>query len=252
MIVDTLVTVGRSRFGMELSAITAMERWGEAGIDVALASPPHPVDHDFSRANEELAASVEASGGRLVGLCRLDPWDGDGALELLERSVRQLGHRGLLLHPAEEHFRINDASLIPLARLAEELAIPVLIAAGYPWLSEPSQIAQFARWCPGVPVIMTNGGQFNISGLSQIDAEIALRLDNVHLQTSGVYREDFLQKVVHTYGVGRLLFATGAPYFDLRYETLRVRLLHVDEEERNHIFADNARRIFSLDEQVNA
>ncbi|GAB3881331.1 hypothetical protein GCM10028802_26380 [Terrabacter terrigena] len=219
---------------------------------MAVATAPHPVDHDFDRANRELADAVDAASGRLVGLCRVDPWDGEDALALLERSVNEHGHRGLLLHPAEEHFRINDARLIPLAQLAENLGIPVLVAAGYPWLSEPSQVAQFAGWCPGVPVVMTNGGQFNISGLSQIDAEAALRLDNVHIQTSGVYREDFLQKVVRTFGVERVMFASAAPYFDLDYERMRVGLLHVAEEERAQIFAGNAQRVFRLDERVNA
>lgn len=252
MIVDTLITLGTSRFGLQLPAATALERCTAAGIDMAVATAPHPVDHDFGRANQELSDAVAAASGRLIGVCRVDPWDDQKALAMLERSVNEHGHRGLLLHPAEEHFRINDARLIPLARLAQDLGIPVLVAAGYPWLSEPSQIAQFAQWCPGVPVVMTNGGQFNISGLSQIDAEAALRLDNVHIQTSGVYREDFLQKVVRSFGVDRLMFASAAPYFDLGYERLRVELLHVADEEREQIFAGNARRVFSLDERVGA
>ncbi len=246
MIVDAHVVLGTSRFGTELTEHEALERWAREGIDLAIASPPHPVDHDFARANAELSEVVSRSGGRLVGLSRVDPWDGDAALELFEHSVRVLGHRGLFLHPAEERFRINDARLRAFASLAEELHVPVVIATGYPWASEPTQVAQFAQWSAGVPVVMTNGGQYNISGLSQTDAESALGLDNVHLHTSGVYREDFLQNVVRTYGADRVLFASSAPTFDVAFEAARVQLLHVTDEERQAVQSSNARRIFGL------
>lgn len=246
MIIDSLMTVGASRFGFDLPAATAVEHLRSQGIALALAAPAHPVDHDFARANVQLAESSIDSAGRLVGLCRVDPWDGEAALELLEGSIRNRGMRGLFLNPEEERFRINDARLRPIAELAQALSVPVVVEAGYPWLSEPSQIAQFARWCPEIAVVMTNGGQFNISGLSQIDAEGALALPNVHIQTSGVYREDFLQKVVANYGADRVLFATAAPYFDPGYEKLRVSLLHVAEEHRQDILGGNARGLFSL------
>ena len=97
MIIDSLITLGTSRFGVELSEEAALERCEREGVDVTLAAIAHPVDHDFVRANEELAACVERSAGRLMGLCRVDPWDGQGGLDLLQRSVRSLSHRGLVL-----------------------------------------------------------------------------------------------------------------------------------------------------------
>ncbi len=250
MIIDANITLGTSRFGMELAEGVALERCAHEGVTVAVVNPSHPVDHDFLRANEELAGTVERAKGRLVGLCRVDPWDGDVGLQLLHSSVDSLGFRGLFLHPAEEHFRINDSRIVPLAKLAAELDIPVVVATGYPWLSEPSQVADFAQWCPDVPVIMTNGGQYNISGLSQIDAESALGLANIHLYTSGVYREDFLQKVVKNFGPERVLFASSAPYFDPGFEKRRVDLLHVSEGEREALLRRNAQRVFWIDDNV--
>jgi len=252
VIIDSLMTLGASRFGTELSEEAALEQCDREGINVVVATIAHPTDHDFMRANGELTACVERSAGRLVGVCRVDPWDGESGLALLERSVRSGNHRGLVLHPAEEHFRINDRRLVPFAHLAAELDIPVIIASGYPWLSEPTQVAEFARWCPSVPIIMTNGGQYNISGLSQTDAESALGLSNIHLHTSGVYREDFLQKVVASFGFERLLFASSAPVFNLVYEKLRVEYLHVGQHEREAILGGNAQRIFSIEDRAGA
>jgi hypothetical protein len=65
---------------------------------------------------------------------------------------------------------------------------------------------------PHATVVATSGGQINISGLGQTDAELALAAAaNLCLQTTGVYREDFLDAVVARFGPGRLLFASAFP-----------------------------------------
>lgn len=246
MIVDGLIVLGTSRFGTALTPEDSLNACDHAGIDHAIATIGHPIDHDFIRGNLDLAEMVARSQDRLVGLCRIDPWDGQRGVDLSREMVTVHGFRGLYLHPGEEHFRINDHRLKAVADLLGELSVPVVIATGYPWFSEPTQVAEFATWCPTVPVIMTNGGQFNISGLSQIDAEAALALNHVYLHTTGVYREDFLQKVVATFGADRLLFASSSPHFDQRYEVMRAQLLHISDEERAAVLGENAARLFSI------
>ena len=140
-------------------------------------------------------------------MARVNPWAGDGALSQLTYAVTDLGARALFLHPAEEHFRINDRRMRRLARLSAELRVPIMVASGYQGLSEAAQMTQFAPWCPEVPVILTNGGQYNISGLGLIDASLALHMDNVYIHTSGVYRDDWIARVVSQFGAERLLFA---------------------------------------------
>jgi predicted TIM-barrel fold metal-dependent hydrolase len=252
MTIDSLVFLGTSRFGPELPVDAFAERWRTAGVTAAVASPPHPVGHDFARANQELADAVHSADGYLVGLARIDPWDGDAALALMERAVGTLGLSGLFLNPFEEHFRINDARLRPVARLAADLNVPVVIATGYPWVSEPNQVAEFASWCPDVPVVMTNGGQYNISGLAQTDAALALALDNVHIHSTGVYREDFLQRTVDRFGAHRVLFASSAPYFNAGFEKRRVELAHIGEDVRQAVLTGNAQRLFFRGQAVTA
>jgi predicted TIM-barrel fold metal-dependent hydrolase len=91
-----------------------------------------------------------------------------------------------------------------------------------------------------VTFLMTNGGQLNISGLGQTDAELALAGNgNLLVQTAGVYREDFLEGVVRRFGAGRLVFASGFPLLDSRLELARARALHVDPSERAKIVGGN-------------
>lgn len=124
-----------------------------------------------------------------------------------------------------------------------------MVAAGYHLLAEPLQLGTAAPWTPGNPVVLTNGGQLNVSGMAQFDAELALANPNVHVHTSGMYREDFLERAVATFGPERLLFATAAPLFGMAYERARVDLAHFDDDARALILGGNTARVFGLGEQ---
>ncbi len=245
MSIDGLSFVGTSRFGYGRTADETLRALDDAGIDTALVAPMHPQDGDLGAANRELAGIVAGSGGRLVALARVDPWDGAAAPAQLTDAVGE-GARGVFLHPAEEHFRINDERLRPIAERAAELGVPVVVATGFPWLSEAAQVARFAQWCPGHPVVMTNGGQLNISGMGQFDAHLAMADPAVHIFTSGVYRDDFLERTARRFGADHLLFATFAPQFDTRYEHRRVHRVNLTDEERELVLSGNARRLFKL------
>ncbi|MDX6250311.1 MAG: uncharacterized protein QOF10_3671 [Kribbellaceae bacterium] len=241
--VDGLLFLGTSHFGYQLDASTALAGMDAVGTDAAIAAPMHPHRGDFTEANESLAEAVGKSDGRLIPLCRVDPWEGDAAIAEVQRAVGG-GARGVFLHPSEERFRINDVRVRPIVECAAELAVPVMVAAGYHLFAEPLQLAAAARWTPDHPFVLTNGGQFNISGMSQFDAQLALGNPNVHVHTSGMYREDFLEGVVKTFGPERLLFATAAPMFTMAYERLRVDLAHFTEAETELILGGNTIRIF--------
>jgi uncharacterized protein len=245
MTIDSLCFLGTSRFGYELDAASALRGLDAEGIATAVVAPVHPVDHDFAAATASVAAAAAKSGGRFVPLARVDPWDGPSATEQLTRAV-DAGARGVFLHPSEEHFRINDERLRPVAERAAELGVPIVVATGFHCLSESVQVGRFAQWCPDVPVVMTNGGQLNISGLAQFDAELALALPNVYVMTSGVYRDDFLERTVRDFGAERVLFASSAPWLDFAYEHQRVYKVHITDDERRQLLSGNARRIFGI------
>jgi predicted TIM-barrel fold metal-dependent hydrolase len=162
--------------------------------------------------------------------------------------VSELGLRGVFLHPWEETFRANAPLVHPVCETARRLGVPVVVAAGWPWLSDGLQVGEVAARYPEVTFVATNGVQINISGLGQQDAELALA-DNPNLlvQTAGVYREDFLERVVRAFGAERLLFASGFPQFDPRLEILRVRWApNLDGAAKGLILGGNATRLLAL------
>jgi predicted TIM-barrel fold metal-dependent hydrolase len=206
-----------------------------AGIDRAIVCPTRARGHGYDVENERVAALVAAHPDRLVGFARIDPLT-PGAGTVLEHA-RSLGLRGLFLHPWEDAFRITDPAVDAVVD-----GLPVIVATGYPWVSEGLQVGELARRHPETTFVATNGAQLNISGLGQVDAELALEANpNLFVQTSGVYREDFLEGVVERFGAERLLYASAFPRFDPRLELLRVQWApNIDEKARSAILGGNA------------
>jgi uncharacterized protein len=220
------VTVDSLTFAGE-GLIAALD---EAGIERAIVCAGRARGHGYDVENERVAALVAEHPDRLVAFARIDP--------LAPVSTR--GAKGLFLHPWEDAFRVTDPAVDAVLD-----GRPVIVATGYPFVSEALQVAELARRHPETTFVATNGGQINISGLGQEDAFLALEAcPNLHVQTSGVYREDFLEGVVERFGAERLVYASAWPQFDPRLELLRVRWApNLGEDARAAILRGNATRL---------
>jgi uncharacterized protein len=243
--VDALALVGPSLFGPGQSAEELLHRMDLAAVDVTVVAPARPLEYHLAPANDAIAALLSAHGDRLAGLVRVDPNRPDAAEEV--RRGLETGLRGVFLHPREEVFAVNDPRLDAVLDVCAARPAPVVVAAGYPFVSEALQVAELAARHPDVPVLMTNGGQLNISGLGQIDAMTALQTcPNVLVATNGVYRQDFIEGVVREVGADRVVFASASPQFDPSYEVLRVRLAALEDTDRAALLGGTATRLFSL------
>jgi predicted TIM-barrel fold metal-dependent hydrolase len=240
--VDSLTFVGESLFGPSATVDQLLRALDETGMERAVVCAFRPRSYRLEEANELVAEVVGAHSDRLVGFARVDPNLREAAARELERATGELGLRGLFLHPWEETFRVHDGRV---SELLDGFVLPVIVAAGFPWLSEGLQVGELARRHPELRLVATNGCQINISGLGQTDAELALAANaNLVVQTTGVYREDFLEGVVARFGPARLLYASGFPLFDPRLEVLRVRWApNLDETARAQVLGGNAEQL---------
>jgi predicted TIM-barrel fold metal-dependent hydrolase len=231
MIFDFRVFVGQSFDGTQQATTELLRTMDLLNVEMALVCPLKPLSYNLDQANANLAASLKDHA----------------AAESLRRGLEVHDLRALYLNPWEESFRADMEQLDSLMQIAEAQASPVLVASGYPWLSGALQVRKLAQRWPNVPVVMTNGGQINISGLGQADATLALRqTPNLYIDTAGVYRQDFIEETVEAFGAERVLFGSGAPYFDQRYEIKRVLLAKVSDAARQAMQGDNALRMLGL------
>ena len=246
MIFDMRIFLGESFDGTRQEVNEALRGMDALGIEMALACPFKPLSYNLDEANIGLASTIKAHADRVLGAARIDPWQ-PGASDALRRGFELLGLRALFLHPWEEHFRADLERLDSLMEIATAFHYPVLIMSGYPWVSEALQVRKLALRWPDVPVIMTNGGQINISGLGQADASLALRsAPNLYIDTAGIYRQDFIEETAQEFGAERILFGSGSPYFDQRYEIKRVQVAKLSAQDRQAMQGGNALRLFGL------
>jgi predicted TIM-barrel fold metal-dependent hydrolase len=246
MIVDMFTFLGESIHGYTQTPEQLLARMDEVGVDRAVICPVKPRGYHLGPENERVVLAAQGSE-RFIPFARVDPLQGAESVAELERAVLQLGARGLFLHPWEETFRINGPVVDPLAKRAVELGIPLLVATGYPWVSEAAQVGDLARRFPTLQIVMTHGGQINISGLGQFDAfQVLRRWPNVFMETSGVYRQDFIEETAQAIGASRILFGSNSPRMDARLEIERVRSARLSEADRATMLGGNAERLLKL------
>jgi predicted TIM-barrel fold metal-dependent hydrolase len=93
------------------------------GIDAETTTSIPAVSNDY------VADAVRRHPDVFVGYASVDPWKGTLAVEELERAVRELGLRGLKLHPGRQEFFPDDPRFAPLFARCAALA-HVAVAAG--------------------------------------------------------------------------------------------------------------------------
>jgi uncharacterized protein len=247
MLIDAHAHLGTSLFGVEISEEDLLASMDASGIDQAILIPLKPRNYHFGPENDRVAAAVGAHPDRFFGFARVDPWQGDAAVVELRRSLKELGLIGLFLHPFEEQFPANDEISFPLLQMLEERGLPLMIAGGYPTFSHPSQLSDLARQFPNLTIIATHGGQINISGMLLADALRTMRANpNVIMETSGIYREDFIEDTIAELGSERVIWGSNAPYMDQGFETTRVHMAHLSDDVKRQIGRENVQRICRL------
>lgn len=153
--------------------------------------------------------------------------------------------RGLLLAPGGAEC-LCDAGV--LARITRGRAgqMPVVVDCGHAGFSRPEHLERLLDLLPPRPVVLTHGGQLNISGQHLHAAEALFRAHpHTLLETSGIYRQDFLENMTTALGAVRILYGSGHPRMDEALELRRVELLPLDEAARALVLGGNTRRVFS-------
>ena len=217
------------------------------GIDKAVVCPVKPFNYHFASENNFIAKTSEKYSNKLIGFCRVDPRQKAKAVKEVQRCVEKLGLKGIFLHPWEETFQISDDIDVPVIEAAEHYKLPVMISGGHLRVSRAFQISDIASRFPKVKFIITSGGQINISGSALFEAETMIKENpNITIETSGIYREDFIEEIVEKYGKERVVFGSNSPEYHIGFELKRAQWAHLSSEKIEALSWTNAAKLLQL------
>jgi predicted TIM-barrel fold metal-dependent hydrolase len=158
----------------------------------------------YRDANDAVLEQADASAGRLVPFCRLNPRD-DPVAEA-SRCVER-GARGIKLHPRAEAFTLDEPEVRGVFEFAHHHKLPVLIHAGrgIPALGRHS--VQLSSEFPDSRIILAHGA---VSDVSWIWSHLETH-PNLFIDTSWWNPVDLMTLFAYA-PPGQILFASDAPY----------------------------------------
>lgn len=189
--------------GMHGTAAQLLEALDAAGGARAAVFTMHE-PAGYARANDRVIAEAQASDGRLVPFCRLDPRDSPA--REAERCLGA-GARGIKLHPRAEGFLLGDPEVRPVLALADERRVPVLVHAGRGIPALGRHALELCEEHPGAHVILAHAG---ISDLSWIWRH-APDHPNLFFDTSWWAPDDLLA-LFALVPPGQIVFGSDTPY----------------------------------------
>jgi hypothetical protein len=189
--------------------LAGLDRMGARRAAVFTTAEPD----GYPAANDRVLAEAEASGGRLVPFCRIDP-NADAPVAEARRCVER-GARGIKLHPRSDAFALPHPEVEALVALAAQQRLPVLFHAGrgIPALGE--EVTRLAGAYPAARLILAHAG---ISDLGLLQ-HVAGTLPNIFFDTSWWQVADLLT-LMTVVPPGQILFASDMPYGSGRFAAL--------------------------------
>ena len=210
--------------------------------------------------NDYVAEIARKFPEQFIGFASVDPWKGIAGVRELERSVRELGLRGLKLHPIHQAFFPNDARFYPLYEKCVELEVPVLFHTGFAGAGAgmaggAGLKLKYSAHIPGIDDVAADLPELTIvmahPSWPWVEEQIAVALHkpNVFLDLSGWaprYIPEALIQETNTRLRDKVLFGSDFPYLPpdrwLRdWEELPIR-----DEVRPKVLLENARRVLGL------
>jgi len=223
-----------------------------AGIGRALTCAWGSPD-GFMISNEDVASSVDAAKGRLIGVGSVDLRSPMGAVREVHRCVEELGFKGIRVLPWLWDLPPDDRRYYPVYVACCELGVPFCLQVGHTGpmrSSEPGRpIPYLDRVALDFPELTIVGGHIGFPWTSEM-ISLARKYPNVYIDTSAYKSHRYPPELVaYMKGGGRkkVLFGSNYPMVFPSAALERLSDLELDEETTRLFLGGNARAVFGLD-----
>lgn len=219
------------------------------GIDKAVIFPmPSPKISYLpiaKKANDYIHESVLKFRNRLIGFCMVTPYtDEDGGAKEIARCVRELGMKGLKLHPDHCGFPLSPRLMEKIFDESAKLRIPITIHCGG-LRSTAAAIGHLASEYPEVPVIIAHmGGGIELAGEA---ISMLQKIENVYADTAEGPAPFAIRTAVKS-NPSKVLF--GSDFFTdwdpYPFELSRIKSMKLNSDEEKGVLGANAAKLLQL------
>ena len=225
---------------------TLIEHGKKAGIEHFIVQSVATTPKQVSSINNFIAESVAVSEGHFTGLGTLHPDSAD--MEADVNELLALGLKGVKIHPDIQRVAIDDPRMCKMYELCEG-RLPMLMHTGdYRYdFSNPNRVIPILEQYPNLTVIGAHFGGWSI--WEEATAKLSKYGNFLVDCSSSLYAitPQTAKELIHIYGVERVLFGTDYPLWKPEDELDRFMQIELTEREREDIFFNNAKKLFSID-----
>ncbi len=190
---------------------------------------------NFAVANAQVARIVASRPERFFGYAFVNTVTDRGRIRSLVRAaVEQYGFVGIKVH---RHFGDLTREVCDVARF---FRLPVL----YDVMGKVSSVEMIATSYPDVQFIIPHIGSFHDDWRAHVALiDQLVRHRNVHTDSSGVKRFDYLVDVVRRAGAHKLLFGSDGPWLHPGVELAKIRALGLSSDDQALVLGGNWLRV---------
>ncbi len=214
------------------------------GVDRFIVQSVATTPGQVKSINEFIAAEVATSDGRMIGLGTLHPDSRDMAGDI--SHLRELGLRGVKLHPDIQEFKIDDYRCLKIYELCEREGLPILLHTGDSRFdySNPNRLLPVMNIYTDLIVVGAHLGGWSVWDEA---VDKLAGLPNLYVDTcscSAFMDRQKMRDIILNYGTDRVLFGTDYPMWPMEEEINHILSLGLSEEDNRKIFAENAEKLF--------
>lgn len=187
--------------------------------------------------NDLIYELMQSEPDFIEGYAYINPKD-PAALEEIALCLGEYKMNGVKFHSWKQgYYPDNRPELIEIFELIEEYGVHVEMHVGTAPLSTPYIWGEYAKRFPNINFLFTHTGYYEF-GMSSI--EVARKLDNVWVETSGQMNPIVLKKSIEVLGSEKVVFGTDWPYKPVNIEVEKFNHLGLNDSQLENIFYKNA------------
>lgn len=218
-------------------------------IDISVVLPVVTKPSQFDTVNCFAAAITDKEG--IISFGGIHPDTEDYEQKLMK--IKELGLKGIKLHPDYQKTYIDDPRMINIIRRATQLELIVIIHAGLdiglpdpihcPPVRTVNMLNQIAN--DNAKIVLAHMGGFDMWD----DVEKYLAGRSVWLDTSyclGMIQDEQFIRIIKNHGADHILFATDSPWGGQKETVEHIKHLGLTNDELENIYHKNAERLLGL------